>query len=90
MGSGIALVCAQAGMEVLLEDLSDERIKAALATINGLLSRQVAKGQIDEPGRIGILGRIAVAGGPDKLFDCDLVIEAASESERFSLDCGRS
>jgi len=81
MGSGIALVCAQAGMEVLLEDLSDERIKAALATINGLLSRQVAKGQIDEPGRIGILGRIAVAGGPDKLFDCDLVIEAASESE---------
>ena len=44
MGSGIALVCAQAGMDVLLEDVADERIRAALATINGLLSRQVAKG----------------------------------------------
>jgi 3-hydroxybutyryl-CoA dehydrogenase len=81
MGAGIALVCAQAGMDVLLEDISEERIKAALATINGLLSRQVAKGQIDEAGRTAILGRIGVAGSPDKLADCDLVIEAASESE---------
>ena len=81
MGSGIALVCAQAGMDVLLEDVADERIKAALATINGLLSRQVAKGQLDEEGRTAILGRIGVAGGPGGLADCDLVIEAASESE---------
>ena len=81
MGSGIALVCAQAGMDVLLEDVADERIKAALATINGLLSRQVAKGQLDEAGRTAILGRIGVARGLDGLADCDLVIEAASESE---------
>jgi 3-hydroxybutyryl-CoA dehydrogenase len=81
MGSGIALVCAQAGMDVLLEDVADERIKAALATINGLLSRQVAKGQLDEAGRAAILGRIGVDKGPDGLADRDLVIEAASESE---------
>jgi 3-hydroxybutyryl-CoA dehydrogenase len=81
MGSGIALVCAQAGMDVLLEDVADERIKAALATINGLLSRQVAKGQLDEAGRTAILGRIGVSKGLDGLGDCDLVIEAASESE---------
>jgi 3-hydroxybutyryl-CoA dehydrogenase len=81
MGSGIALVCAQAGMDVLLEDVADERIKAALATINGLLSRQVAKGQLDEEGRTAILGRIGVSKGPDGLSGCDLVIEAASESE---------
>ena len=81
MGSGIALVCAQAGMDVLLEDVADERIKAALATINGLLSRQVAKGQLDEAARTAILGRIGVAKGLDGLTDCDLVIEAASESE---------
>ena len=81
MGSGIALVCAQAGMDVLLEDVADERIKAALATINGLLSRQVAKGQLDEAGRAAILGRIGVAKGLDGLADRDLVIEAASESE---------
>jgi 3-hydroxybutyryl-CoA dehydrogenase len=81
MGSGIALVCAQAGMDVLLQDVADERIKAALATINGLLSRQVAKGQLDEEGRTAILGRIGVARGLDGLSDRDLVIEAASESE---------
>jgi 3-hydroxybutyryl-CoA dehydrogenase len=81
MGSGIALVCAQAGMDVLLEDVADERIKAALATINGLLSRQVAKGQLDEAGRNAILGRIGVSKGLDGLAGCDLVIEAASESE---------
>ena len=81
MGSGIALVCAQAGIDVLLEDVADERIKAALATINGLLSRQVAKGQMDEAGRAAILGRIGVAKGFDGLADRDLVIEAASENE---------
>jgi 3-hydroxybutyryl-CoA dehydrogenase len=81
MGSGIALVCAQAGMDVLLEDVADERITAALATINGLLSRQVAKGQLDEAGRNAILGRIGVSKGLDGLAGCDLVIEAASESE---------
>ena len=81
MGSGIALVCAQAGIDVVLEDVADERLKAALATINGLLSRQVAKGQLDEAGRAAILGRIGVATGLDGLADCDLVIEAASENE---------
>jgi 3-hydroxybutyryl-CoA dehydrogenase len=81
MGSGIALVCAQAGMDVLLEDVAEERVRAALATINGLLSRQVAKGQLDEAGRTAILGRIGVSKGLDGLADCDLVIEAASESE---------
>jgi len=83
MGSGIALVCAQAGIDVLLEDVADERTRAALATINGLLSRQVAKGQLDEAGRAAILGRIGIAKGFDGLADRDLVIEAASENEEI-------
>ena len=81
MGSGIALVCAQAGMDVFVQDVSEDRVKAALATINGLLSRQVAKGQLDENGRNAILGRIQPVDTLDKLADCDLVIEAASENE---------
>ena len=81
MGSGIALVCAQSGMHVVLHDVSDERVKAALATINGLLSRQVAKGQLDEAARNAVLGRIESAPGLDGLGECDLVIEAASENE---------
>ncbi len=45
MGAGIAQVAAQAGMNVFLNDVAEERVHAALATINGHLSRQVAKGQ---------------------------------------------
>jgi 3-hydroxybutyryl-CoA dehydrogenase len=83
MGSGIALVCAQAGMGVLLNDVAEERVKAALATINGFLSRQVAKGQLDEAGRQAVLERIGVAKAYDELVDCDLVVEAASENEEI-------
>ena len=81
MGTGIALVCAQAGLNVLLNDVSEERVHAALATVNGSLSRQIAKGQLDEAGRQATLDRIGVAAGYDDLAQCDLVIEAASESE---------
>jgi 3-hydroxybutyryl-CoA dehydrogenase len=81
MGSGIALVCSQAGYDVALNDVAEERVKAALATINGLLARQVSKGQIDEAGRKAILDHIQVAETLADLSDCDMVIEAASENE---------
>jgi 3-hydroxybutyryl-CoA dehydrogenase len=68
-------------MTVSLTDVAEERINAALATINGHLSRQVSKGQIDEAERRAILDRIRVAPTFDKLGDCDLVVEAASENE---------
>ncbi len=81
MGSGIAFVCAQAGYEVKLNDVAEERINAALATINGLLSRQVARGAMDEAARQAVLERIGVAGRLEDLGACDIVIEAASEHE---------
>ena len=68
-------------MSVLLNDVAEERVQAALATINGHLSRQVQKGQLDEPERSAILDRIQFARTLDKLADCDLVVEAASENE---------
>jgi 3-hydroxybutyryl-CoA dehydrogenase len=81
MGAGIAEVAAQAGLTVSLTDVAEERVNAALATINGHLSRQVAKGQIGEEERNAILNRIQVASTLDKLGDCDLVVEAAAENE---------
>jgi 3-hydroxybutyryl-CoA dehydrogenase len=81
MGAGIAEVAAQAGLTVFLNDAAEERVNAALATINGHLSRQVAKGQIGEAERKAILDRIQVARTLDKLGACDLVVEAASENE---------
>jgi 3-hydroxybutyryl-CoA dehydrogenase len=81
MGAGIAEVAAQAGLNVALNDIAEERINAALATINGHLARQVAKGQMADQERKAILDRIRVAPTLDKLGECDLVVEAASENE---------
>jgi 3-hydroxybutyryl-CoA dehydrogenase len=81
MGNGIAHVAALAGFDVVLSDVSADRMKSALATINGNLSRQVAKGTITEDGRKKALARIAIADSIDSFADCDLVIETAVEKE---------
>ena len=81
MGSGIAHVCALAGYPVRLNDLSVDRIKAGLATINGNMARQVAKETITEDARKQALARITPAPALDDLASCDLVIETATEKE---------
>jgi 3-hydroxybutyryl-CoA dehydrogenase len=81
MGSGIAHVCALAGYDVLLNDVSAERVKAGIASIGGNMARQVASDKISEAERTAALARIAPALGYDALADADLVIEAAVEDE---------
>ncbi len=81
MGNGIAHVCSLAGLDVRLNDLSEDRIKAGLATINGNLTRQVSKEMIAESERQAALARITAAPSYDDLAGCDIVIEAATESE---------
>jgi 3-hydroxybutyryl-CoA dehydrogenase len=85
MGNGIAHVAALAGHEVFLNDVSGERINAGLATINGNMARQVAKGLITEPERQQALQRIKALPDLAGLGQCDLVIEAASESEQTKI-----
>src|SRR4051794_37927251 len=58
MGSGIAHVAALAGFDVVLNDVSADRLKSGMATINGNLSRQVAKNVIGEDARNQALKRI--------------------------------
>ncbi len=83
MGTGIAHVCALAGHEVMLADISRELVQAALATVNGNLARQGNKGRITEEQRAAALERIAGADSLESFADCDLVIEAVSESEEI-------
>jgi 3-hydroxybutyryl-CoA dehydrogenase len=82
MGNGIAHVCALAGYDVLLNDMTRERIEGALATINGNLARQVKSGKITEEERSKALKRIGPAERFEDLEDCDLVIESAIEDEQ--------
>jgi 3-hydroxybutyryl-CoA dehydrogenase len=81
MGSGIAHVCAMAGLDVRLNDRERERIESGLATIDGNLARQVAKGTITDEQRRSAVARIVPAHAYDDLAPCDLVIEAATEDE---------
>ncbi len=81
MGNGIAHVCAAAGVNVRLHDMSEERINGALATINGNMARQVSKGAMTEEVRQSALSRISAAKTFEDLGGCDLVIEAATENE---------
>ena len=81
MGSGIAHVAALAGFDVVLNDLSEERLQAGLATINGTMTRQVKRGQIEEADRAAALARITTSQSYSGFADCDLVIEAATENE---------
>jgi 3-hydroxybutyryl-CoA dehydrogenase len=83
MGNGIAHVAALAGYDVLLNDVAEDRIKAALATIDGNLKRLVAKSALDDDARKAALGRIKPATGVDSLAECDIVIESASEKEEI-------
>ena len=81
MGSGIAHVSALAGFDVKLNDISPDRVKAGIATINGNMARQVSRKRITEEERQAGLKRITAADTLEGLGDCDLVIEAATEKE---------
>ena len=81
MGGGIAHVVALAGFDVVLNDVSADRIKSSLATINGNMARQIARGKIGEDDRKRALSRIRIGDSLEELGDADLVIEAATEDE---------
>ena len=65
----------------MLNDLSGDRIKAAMATINGNMTRQVSRKAISEDQKKSALALIKPAEKMDALSNCDLVIETATEKE---------
>jgi 3-hydroxybutyryl-CoA dehydrogenase len=81
MGGGIAHVCAMAGYDVYVHDISADTLQEMLATISGNLARQVASGKTTETEREAALARINFAPDMSGLAAMDLVIEAATEDE---------
>lgn len=79
MGSGIAQVFAATdGYEVVLCDIKQEFADGGKAKIEKALTKQVAKGRMEEARKDEILGKITT-GLRDKVADCDLVVEAVLE-----------
>ncbi len=82
MGSGIAHVCALAGMKVGLNDVSQERIDQGLAQIAANMARQVKSGKISEADRTAAMARISPVTSFSGFGTHDLVIESATEKEQ--------
>jgi 3-hydroxybutyryl-CoA dehydrogenase len=81
MGSGIAHVCALAGYDVRLNDLTRERIDAGIVVIEKNMARQVARGIIAHDAMGAALARIKPAEALADIGATDLAIEAATEDE---------
>ncbi|MFN3585311.1 3-hydroxybutyryl-CoA dehydrogenase [Phenylobacterium sp.] len=81
MGSGIAHVCALGGYDVLLHDVSAERIQQGIALIEKNMTRQVTRGLITQDAMEAGLGRIKAAPELQAIGAADLAIEAATENE---------
>ncbi|MFO1135726.1 MAG: 3-hydroxybutyryl-CoA dehydrogenase [Rhodoblastus sp.] len=83
MGKGIAQVCAASGFLVDLNDISEQRLAAAVADIESTLQRQQERGSIAAADRAAAVGRIKTSTSYDAFSNCDIVIEAASENEEL-------
>ncbi len=81
MGNGIAHVCALAGYDVLMTDVSQDALDRAIDIVRGNLERQGSRGKIDAAEVAPALARIRTTLTLTDLGKCDLVIEAATERE---------
>ena len=81
MGNGIAHVCALAGYDVVMTDISAEALTAAMALIERNMGRQVSRGKIAEADMKAAMARIGTTQTLTDLGASDLIIEAATERE---------
>ena len=81
MGGGIAHVCALAGLDVVMTDVSEEAVERGRAAVERNLERQVARGRIREDDKNAAMARIKTGLDFAAFADCDMVIEAATEKE---------
>lgn len=79
MGSGIAQVCAAAGYETLVREVSDELCERGLGGIAKQLGKSVDKGKMAAEDRDAIVGRLKGTTKLEDLRDCDIIIEAVVE-----------
>src|SRR4051812_6067175 len=79
MGSGIAMACANAGFNVVLTDVGDDRLQAGLATIRKNYQSSIKRGRLTTEQVDERVGRVRVQTGYDATSSADLVIEAVFE-----------
>jgi 3-hydroxybutyryl-CoA dehydrogenase len=81
MGAGVAQVAAQAGLNVMLNDISDEMCQRGHDLVERNLDRMIQRGRFKPEERDRIMRRVETTTNVDDLAACDFVIEAVVENE---------
>ena len=83
MGGGIAHVVALHDYDVVIHDVSSERLKAGLENIKKNMVRQVSRGHIEQKVMDAAFARISITDSLADIGQTDLAIEAATENEEI-------
>lgn len=81
MGGGIAQVAAMNGLEVIMNDISEEFLQRGRNMIEKILGRNVEKGKMSADEKKEVLGRIRMSTDLKDMAEADFVVEAATENE---------
>ena len=79
MGSGIALVCAQAGLQVIARDIEQKYVQKGLSFMESYFTKSVEKGKMSQPAKEAALSRVKGTTDIKELAVCDIVVEAVLE-----------
>ena len=90
MGHGIAQIAAQAGYDVTVRELNQEKLDSGLGKITKQLSRAVEKGRMEQSQVDEVLGRIKPTLAYEDFADSDLVIEAITEDLELKREMWRA
>ncbi|MCZ7532402.1 MAG: 3-hydroxybutyryl-CoA dehydrogenase [Acidimicrobiia bacterium] len=86
MGGGIAEVCAKAGVDVVVVEVSDELVARSRDGITASLDKAVDRGKLDASGRANALENLTFTTDLSAFADRDLVIEAVVEDLAVKTD----
>ena len=90
MGHGIAQVSAQAGYDVVVREVDQEKLDGGLGKIRKQLARAVEKGKLEQSAASDVERRIKGTLAYEDFAECDLVIEAITENLEMKLDMWRA
>ena len=86
MGAGIAQVAAQAGLEVILNDVSQDLVDRGIRGIGRQLDRMIERGRFQPDERDRVLRRVRGSANLEDLAGADFVVEAVVESEEVKIN----
>ena len=86
MGAGIAEVCARAGLDTVVREITPDATAAGRRRVSASLDRAVRSGKLTEADRDAALGRLRFTADLDALADRDLLVEAIAENEQLKTE----